>query len=165
MGQVRTAVHAHAATGISPSDVLARTNRLLTDLNPGLFTSCLYAHIDLDRRQAQLATAGHPPPLIRHPDGRTETLPMTPGLLLGITPDTDYPTTTVPLPPGTLLVLYTDGLVENPGTDIDTTTTDLAHRLTRAGHHDIDTLADTLLEHATHTVPCTDDIALLLIHT
>ncbi len=70
-----------------------------------------------------------PPPLIRHPDGRTETLPMTPGLLLGITPDADYPTTTVPLPPGTLLVLYTDGLVENPGTDIDATTTDLAHRL------------------------------------
>ncbi|MGW4938319.1 SpoIIE family protein phosphatase [Streptomyces sp. NPDC004166] len=165
MGQVRTAVHAHAHTGISPSDVLARTNRLLTDLNPGLFTSCLYAHIDLDRRQAHLATAGHPPPLIRHPDGRTETLPMTPGLLLGITPDADYPTTTVPLPPGTLLVLYTDGLVENPGTDIDTTTTDLAHRLTRAGHHDVDTLADTLLEHGTRTVPCTDDIALLLIHT
>ncbi|MCF2434706.1 serine/threonine-protein phosphatase [Streptomyces thinghirensis] len=48
MGQVRTAVHAHATVGGDPDDdVLARTNRLLTDLDPGLFTSCVYVHLDL----------------------------------------------------------------------------------------------------------------------
>lgn len=37
MGQVRTAVHAYAATTrASPGEVLACTNRLLVDLDPGL---------------------------------------------------------------------------------------------------------------------------------
>ncbi|WP_158791300.1 PP2C family protein-serine/threonine phosphatase, partial [Streptomyces sp. NRRL WC-3549] len=60
MGQVRTAVHASA--GAPPDEVLARTNRLLADLDPGLFTSCLYVHLDLAGNRARLATAGHPPP-------------------------------------------------------------------------------------------------------
>lgn len=55
MGQVRTAVHAGA--GAPPEEVLARTNRLLTDLEPGLFTSCLYAHIDLAGHTVRLASA------------------------------------------------------------------------------------------------------------
>ncbi|MPY46388.1 SpoIIE family protein phosphatase, partial [Streptomyces phyllanthi] len=68
MGQVRTAVHAHAVAGTPPGDILARTNQLLTDLEPELLTSCLYAHLDLAHHRALLATAGHHPPLMRHPD-------------------------------------------------------------------------------------------------
>lgn len=83
MGQIRTAIHAHATAGAPPDQVLARTNQFLTDLNPGLFTSCLYARIDLAARAACLATAGHLPPLLRHPDDTTETLHFKPGLLLG----------------------------------------------------------------------------------
>lgn len=98
MGQVRTAVHATA--GAAPDEVLARTNRLLTDLDPDLFTSCLYVHLDLGAHTACLATAGHPPPLLRHPDGTTEPLRLPPGLLLGIDPDAGYASTEIPLPPG-----------------------------------------------------------------
>ncbi|MET9881013.1 SpoIIE family protein phosphatase [Actinacidiphila glaucinigra] len=163
MGQVRTAVHAHATSHLTPGTVLARTNRLLTDLNPGLFTSCLYGHLDLTQRNARLATAGHPPPLIRYPDGHAERLDLPPGLLLGITPNSDYPTTDIPLPPGTVLALYTDGLIEAPGIDIDHTTADLARHLTQAEDDNADHLADALLHHASQTVPGTDDIALLLI--
>ncbi|REE66134.1 PAS domain-containing protein [Streptomyces sp. 3212.3] len=165
MGQVRTAVHAHAhATGgISPGDVLARTNRLLTDLDPGLFTSCLITHLDASRHRARLANAGHPPPLLAHPDGHTEVLRLPPGLLLGIDPDADYTTTEIPLPPGTVLALYTDGLVETPGIDIDDTTHDLAQHLAQARAQDLDHLADTLIHHATRGAPRHDDIALLLI--
>ncbi|MFI8186738.1 SpoIIE family protein phosphatase [Actinacidiphila glaucinigra] len=163
MGQVRTAVHAHATSHLTPGTVLARTNRLVTDLNPGLFTSCLYGHLDLTQRNARLATAGHPPPLIRYPDGHAERLDLPPGLLLGITPNSDYPTTDIPLPPGTVLALYTDGLIEAPGIDIDHTTADLARHLTQAEDDNVDHLADTLLHHASQTVPGTDDIALLLI--
>ncbi|MCX4966295.1 SpoIIE family protein phosphatase [Streptomyces sp. NBC_00654] len=163
MGQVRTAVRAHATDGSSPGDVLARTNRLLTDLDPGLFTSCLIAHLDLTNHRVRLATAGHPPPLLRHPDGRTETLHLPPGLLLGIEPDADYPTTEIPLPPGAVLALYTDGLVETPGTDIDHATTALANQLAQAQSENLDALADTLIDHAEQSAPRNDDIALLLI--
>ncbi|MEV7792184.1 SpoIIE family protein phosphatase [Streptomyces sp. NPDC087512] len=160
MGQVRTAVHAHAAVGSSPGDVLARTNRLLTDLDPGLFTSCVYVRIDLATHRARLATAGHPPPLLRHADGRTELVRVPPGLLLGIDPDSFYPALEVPLPPGCVLALYTDGLVEAPGVDLDDATAALAGLLEHADPDDLDGMADTLIRHAPSP---NDDIALLLI--
>ncbi|MFG3157795.1 SpoIIE family protein phosphatase [Streptomyces sp. NPDC048219] len=160
MGQVRTAVHAHATVGASPADVLARTNRLLTDLDPDLFTSCVYVHLDLAARRACLATAGHPRPLLRHADGRTELLRVTPGLLLGIEPDTVYPALEVPLPRGSVLALYTDGLVEAPGVDLDDATAALAGLLEHADPSDLDAMADTLIRHS--PTPG-DDIALLLI--
>ncbi|WMX43953.1 SpoIIE family protein phosphatase [Streptomyces roseicoloratus] len=163
MGQVRTAVHAHATAGTPPGKALAGTNRLLIDLDPGLFTSCLIAHIDLAGHRAHLATAGHPPPIVRRPDGRTEVFPVTPGLLLGIDADAAYETTEMPLPPGTALALYTDGLVEIAGLDIEDTTADLARQFARAEGRTMDEVADALLDHATATAPRHDDIALLLI--
>ncbi|MCZ0972380.1 SpoIIE family protein phosphatase [Streptomyces albulus] len=119
MGQARTAVHAHASAGAAPDEVLDRTNRLLCDLDPDLFTSCLYVHLDLRTHQACLASAGHPPPVLRHPDGRTEVLRVPPGMLLGVAPGTRYSATTVAVPPGAVLALYTDGLVRRPGRDLD----------------------------------------------
>jgi serine phosphatase RsbU (regulator of sigma subunit) len=161
MGQVRTAVHATA--GAPPDEVLARTNRLLTDLDPGLFTSCLYVQLDLARHRACMATAGHPPPLLRHPDGRTEVLSLPPGLLLGIDPDAGYARTEIALPPGAVLALYTDGLVESPGIDIDDATAELAERLVHARGQSLEALADILVHHAEQSAARSDDVALLLI--
>jgi serine phosphatase RsbU (regulator of sigma subunit)/PAS domain-containing protein len=161
MGQVRTAVHANA--GAPPDEVLARTNRLLTDLDPGLFTSCLYAHIDLTGQRACLATAGHPPPLLRRPDGHAEILRLPPGLLLGIDPDVPYSSTEVALPPGSVLAFYTDGLVEAPGVDLEDAVAALARQLERAGPGTLDALAERLIQHARRSAPRSDDIALLLV--
>ncbi|MFE0802592.1 SpoIIE family protein phosphatase [Streptomyces sp. NPDC058812] len=162
MGQVRTAVHAHATVGATPDDVLARTNRLLTDLDPGLFTSCVYVHLDLATHRVCLASAGHPPPLVRHADGRIEVLQVPPGLLLGIEPDARYSVLECDLPPGSVLALYTDGLVEAPGVDLDDATTALAGLLEQADPTDLDAMADTLIRHAPSPG---DDIALLLLST
>ncbi|MFE7778513.1 SpoIIE family protein phosphatase [Streptomyces sp. NPDC057445] len=160
MGQVRTAVHAHATGGTPPGDVLSRTNRLLIDLDPGLFTSCLYAHLDLARQAACLASAGHPRPLLRHADGRSEVLHPPPGLLLGIDPEADYQALEFPLPPGCVLVLYTDGLIEAPGIDPDDAMAALADLLEHTDPGNLGAMADTLIHHAPAHV---DDIALLLI--
>ncbi|MYS76596.1 SpoIIE family protein phosphatase, partial [Streptomyces sp. SID5926] len=160
MGQVRTAVHANATVGAPPGDVLARTNRLLTDLDPGLFTSCAYVHLDLATHRACVALAGHPPPLVRHADGRVETLRVPPGLLLGIEPDTVYPSLEFPLPPDSVLVLYTDGLVEAPGVDLDDAIAALAGLVEHGHPGDLDAMADILIRHA--PTPG-DDIALVLV--
>ncbi|MFF9687652.1 SpoIIE family protein phosphatase [Streptomyces sp. NPDC014623] len=162
MGQVRTAVHASA--GAPPDEVLTRTNRLLTDLDPGLFTSCLYVHLDLAAHSACLATAGHPAPLMRQPDGQTEVLNLPPGLLLGIDPAARYPTAHVPLPPGAALALYTDGLVEAPGVDFEDATAELAAHFALALDQDMESVADTLVRYAKRYTPGKDDIALLLLN-
>ncbi|MGW3909985.1 SpoIIE family protein phosphatase [Streptomyces sp. NPDC005070] len=159
MGQVRTAVHATA--GARPDEVLSRTNRVLADLEPDLLVSCLYAHIDLARGQMSLASAGHVPPLLHRPGERPGVLEIEPGPLLGIGVDLPYPITTVRMPPGTILALYTDGLVEVHGTDLDRMTSGLAQLL--AGRSRLAELVDKLIHHSwPHGLP-TDDIAVLLL--
>ncbi|MET7758633.1 SpoIIE family protein phosphatase [Streptomyces sp. NPDC005389] len=162
MGQVRTAVHATA--GDPPAEVLARTNRLLTDLEPGLFTSCVYAHIDLASRTAHLATAGHPPPLLRRAGGPAKTLHLPPGLLLGIDPEASYTAVEIPFEPGDLLALYTDGLVEVPGEDLEDGIAAVAGRISATHElHPVNALADDLVGQARGGAPRTDDVALLLL--
>ncbi|WP_406493044.1 SpoIIE family protein phosphatase [Streptomyces sp. NBC_01604] len=163
MGQVRTGVYAHASLGTPPDQVLARTNRLLTDLAPDLFTSCLYAHLDFARRRVTLASAGHPPPLLRLPDGDTRPVDVPPGPLLGIDPDAVFPLTEIPLTPGLMLAFYTDGLIETPGVDLDDSIAHLAHHLAHADDRDLDLLIDDLLRKARATGQRTDDVALLVL--
>ncbi|MEV6836930.1 SpoIIE family protein phosphatase [Streptomyces sp. NPDC051133] len=164
MGQVRTAVHAHSALGVPPDQVLSRTNRLLTDLGPDLFTSCLYASIDFAGRRVTLAGAGHPPPLMRLPGRETRPVDVLPGPPLGIDPDAVFPVTELPLTPGLLLAFYTDGLVERPGADPDDSIAGLAHHLARADDRDLDLLIDALVREAGPSAQRTDDIALLVVH-
>ncbi|MGI5256511.1 SpoIIE family protein phosphatase [Streptomyces angustmyceticus] len=163
MGQARTAVRAYAAAGASPAEVLARTNRLLNALDPELFTSCLYVRIDLRTRRACLAGAGHPPPLLRHPDRHTSVLHIPPGLLLGVEPDARYTATEITLPPRSVLALYTDGLVETPGADPERSVADLAGRLNDAPPVGPERLADLLLEHRRDDADRQDDVALMLL--
>ncbi|MCG7207218.1 SpoIIE family protein phosphatase [Streptomyces arenae] len=160
MGQVRTAVHGHAATGAAPGEVLGTTNRLLGGLDSDRFASCLYAHLDLARGQICLASAGHPPAVLRHPDGRTDVLRVPAGLLLGIERQADYPAVQHRLPAGSVLVLYTDGLIEHPGLDPDDAVAALARLVARTDPTDLDRMADRLLDHAGDPA---DDVALLLI--
>ncbi|WP_327714707.1 SpoIIE family protein phosphatase [Streptomyces sp. NBC_00490] len=164
MGQVRTGIYAHATLGTPPDQVLARTNRLLADLAPELFTSCLYAHFDFTRRRVCLASAGHPPPLLRLPDRVTRPAVVPPGPLLGIDPDADFPLTEIPLSPGLMLAFYTDGLIETPGVDLDDSIAGLAHHLADAEDRDLDLLIDDLLRKTGTAGPRTDDIALLVLH-
>jgi serine phosphatase RsbU (regulator of sigma subunit) len=76
---------------------------------------CTVLVVSLTRRptgfHALIASAGHPLPLLRHPDGRVETVGRA-GQLLGILPTIELPETSVTLPPGSLLLCYTDGVSE-----------------------------------------------------
>lgn len=170
MGQLRTAIRAHTSTGAAPAQVLARTNRLLNDLESDLLASCMYAHLDLARGRVRLANAGHPPPLLSTPGHPCTVADVTPGPLLGSTTDAAYPTTELRFPPGSLLALYTDGLVEAPGTDLEqqiaacARALDAAARTPSAAAPALDTLVDALLAGpTTRAFPHNDDIAVLLL--
>ncbi|MFD7699532.1 SpoIIE family protein phosphatase [Streptomyces caelestis] len=163
MGQVRTAVHAHVALDAAPDQVLSRTNRLLADLGSDLFTSCLYAQVDIVRGRVAFASAGHPPPVLRDPHGGALPVNVAPGPPLGIDPDAVFPVAEVPFAPGAVLAFYTDGLIEEPGADLDDSIARLARQLARVGDRPPETLIDDLLRTAGPGGQRTDDIAVLLL--
>ncbi|MFF4803014.1 PP2C family protein-serine/threonine phosphatase [Streptomyces sp. NPDC001351] len=163
MGQIRTAVRAYTTVGQAPEEVMGSTNRLLIDLGADLFASCLYLRLDPARGRAVMARAGHPPPLLRRPDGRVRVLDLAGGPLLGIDGSAGYPTTQVDLAPGSVLALYTDGLIESPGVDIEDALAGLGERLNEAGELPLDELADHLVRHSTAARERLDDVALLLL--
>ncbi|MGW9172011.1 SpoIIE family protein phosphatase [Streptomyces decoyicus] len=162
MAQLRSAVRAFAAVGHSPGNVLAGVNHTLLDLDAGLLASCCYLHLERGVHRAYAVRAGHPPPLLRHPDGTTEVLDLEVGPLLGVDHASSYPQTPVDLPPGSVLALYTDGLVEERDTDIDVGIDRLRTSMAHTHADTLDDLADRLLRHARRSSHRADDIALLL---
>ncbi|MFI1921128.1 SpoIIE family protein phosphatase [Streptomyces sp. NPDC020377] len=181
MGQLRSAVRAFALGDRPPEEVMGGTNHLLIDLDPGQFASCCYVRLDPATGLARAVRAGHLPPLLRHPDGRTEVVELPGGVVLGVDPRAHYPVTELRLEPGAILALYTDGLVERPGHDIDDGITDLRRALAGAGFRrppagtgaagpaaeartgrSLADVADLLTATARQAADRADDIALLL---
>ncbi|WP_019925323.1 SpoIIE family protein phosphatase [Nocardia sp. BMG111209] len=108
-------------------------------------------------------SAGHPPPLLVTPDRRARYLDDGQGLLLGTrlaTPG-DRPDATAPLPPGSTLLLYTDGLIETPGIDLDTGFGLLRRHALALTHEPLEKLCDELL--ARMPTGTDDDVALLAL--
>ncbi|MGW5136711.1 SpoIIE family protein phosphatase [Streptomyces sp. NPDC004135] len=162
MGQLRSAVHAFAASERPPQEVITHTNRLLTELEADAFATCCYIELDPRTGRALAVRAGHPPPLLRHPDGRAETLDLAGGVMLGVQPDSVYPVTELTLDPGSVLVLYTDGLVERPGSDIETGIDRVRACLADTPVDSVELLADRLVGTARRARERPDDVALLL---
>ncbi|MDO0909448.1 SpoIIE family protein phosphatase [Streptomyces sp. DT2A-34] len=169
MGQLRSAVRAFALGDRPPDEVMSGTNRLLIDLDAGLFASCCYIRLDPATGVAQAAVAGHLPPLLRRPDGRTHVVDLPGGVVLGVDPQAQYPVAELRMEPGAVLALYTDGLVERPGVDIDDGISALRVALAKAGAPGarrggrlLAGVADRLTVTARHTADRPDDIALLL---
>ncbi|MGQ4365082.1 SpoIIE family protein phosphatase [Streptomyces sp. SAS_272] len=163
MGQLRTAVRAYTTVGQEPAEVMRSTNRLLIDLGSDLLASCLYLRLDPAGGRAVMARAGHPPPLLRRADGRVRVLDLAGGPLLGIDASATYPTTEVELSPGCVLALYTDGLVERPGVDIEDAVAELGRRLAEHGDRPLEELADVLVGRYAQAEDRIDDVALMLL--
>ncbi|MFJ9575225.1 SpoIIE family protein phosphatase [Streptomyces sp. NPDC101191] len=162
MGQLRSAVRAFALGGLPPEDVVRGTNRLLIDLDPGQFASCCYVALDPRTGVVQAARAGHPQPLLRRADGRTEVVDLAGGVVLGVDDTATYPETRMRLEPGEVLALFTDGLVERPGTDIDEGIERLRRTFAATGAGPLTETADRLIREARQAPDRPDDIALLL---
>ncbi|MFE7974924.1 SpoIIE family protein phosphatase [Streptomyces shenzhenensis] len=164
MGQLRIVLRAYAAEGHTPATVMARASVFLHELDTARFATCLYAEADLVTGVVQVVRAGHIDPLIRHTDGSCRRVPVEGGLPLGLSAEfgrLEYPVTTLELDPGQTLLLCTDGLVEQPGTDLDDGVRTLTE-LIGAGPEDVRDLADRLIDVAEERGG-DDDVALLLL--
>ncbi|KOU14713.1 MULTISPECIES: SpoIIE family protein phosphatase [Streptomyces] len=120
MAQLRFTAKGMATTGSALIDVLRRLNNLLlnTDSEPSATATMVIGRYQPDVRRLTWARAGHLPPLLIR-DGRADFLAQPDGCLLGAARDSVYGQAVIDLQPGDHLLLYTDGLVERPGEDID----------------------------------------------
>ncbi|MFE6365794.1 SpoIIE family protein phosphatase [Streptomyces sp. NPDC057806] len=173
MGRLRTAVQTLADLELAPDELLTHLDdlviRLADEVDPAqhdaVGATCLVAVHDPVQGRCTMASAGHPPPLLARSDGRAQLVSVRPGPPLGVG-GLPFETTTVEVPPGSILALYTDGLLQRYGADIDGSTRALADRLARPRDHedDLASLAQALMSGA-GVRPQHDDAALLLART
>ncbi|MDP5316263.1 SpoIIE family protein phosphatase [Streptomyces poriferorum] len=164
MGQLRIVLRAYAAEGHSPATVMARASVFLHELDTDRFATCTYAEADLTTGVVQVVRAGHVDPLVRDADGSCRKVLVEGGLPLGLSAEfgrLEYPVSTVELDPGQTMVLFTDGLVELPGADLDEGM-QLLTAMIRNGPEDLQRLADRLCESVDERGG-EDDVAVLLL--
>jgi PAS domain S-box-containing protein len=163
MGQLRAAVRAYALEDHAPKEVLLRADAVLRSLDGGPLATCSYVRLDPAAGELVIANAGHPPPLLADLTG-TRFVDVDPGLPLGVG-GAVFAQSTVAVAEGSVLVLYTDGLVEDPSTALDAGMARLAAVVgdAVADHLDVEAVADRILERLVPAQHHDDDIALLVL--
>ncbi|GAB7106769.1 SpoIIE family protein phosphatase [Streptomyces phaeofaciens JCM 4814] len=158
MSQYRSVLRTVAATGLAVDAMLDEADRTAARIGLDRPATCVLVLVDSEAGTCTAATAGHLPPLLIRPNGDTGLISLPAGPPIG-TELGDYEATTFAFEPGSVLLLYTDGLVEQRGVDID----DSVRALTELGlsaDEPLEHLLDTLLAQLTGGM-CDDDIALL----
>lgn len=164
MGQLRSATRALAWSGAAgPADVLARLEAMATGLAITDFATVVVVVLehDDDGARAHWSSAGHPPPVVVHADGRTELLAGANDPVLGVVRGASRRDHTVALPPGSTLVLYTDGLVERRRQPAVDGIARLVDEVATLAGEPVDALCDALVSRL--ATGADDDVAVLAV--
>lgn len=174
MGQVRNLLRGIAVfSGLGPADVLRGVDRALETLQVDTTATAVVARLEQTPDEMEqgvtrlrFSNAGHPPPVLLCPDGSVRVLGTDePDLLLGLNPEAERGEQVVVVERGSTVLLFTDGLVERRGEDLDTGLERLSRELQRlgAGGPELGQLTDRLLA---RLVPSRreDDVALVAVH-
>ena len=172
MGQVRGLLRGIAyTTGERPANVLTRLDRAIAGLQVDTTATAVVARIEqnLEQRergvsQVRWSNAGHPPPMVLNHDGTVAVLAgARADLLLGIDPDTPRAESEITLDRGATVLLYTDGLVERRGDELDDGLAQLRDALLAVGGDvTLDELCDQILKTMLPGEP-DDDVALVAV--
>ncbi|MGW0822461.1 PP2C family protein-serine/threonine phosphatase [Streptomyces sp. NPDC002845] len=164
MGQLRSALSAAIRATGQPALALRTLAQYAHTVEGALATSAAQAVVDRATHTLTYSCAGHPPPLLAASDGTVTVLDAATDPPLGACDD-DMPRTqtTVAYSPGATLVVYTDGLIENRGEDIDTGVARLVDSARR--HHALpaEECADALLADMTQAASGPDDDTALIV--
>lgn len=114
MVETRSVLRAQTNLSATPAVTLGVLNDFLfNDLDQSdYFISLFYMQVDVDKRQASFANAGHPPPLLLNGQQRTFTELDADGLILGVKKAVVFEEKTAALALGDVILFYTDGLIE-----------------------------------------------------
>ena len=162
MGQLRGAVSALAQTA-GPALLLDRLDAFVETVPSAATATLAYVELDPETGHVRYACAGHPPPLVVSPDGRTRFLWDGRSAPLGSMLGDARGEAVAQLDDGETLVLYTDGLVERRSASIDAGLERLAAaaRLHALG---APALADDLCDQLVEGPAQDDDVCVLTIH-
>ncbi len=148
---------------LRPSEAMKRVNRSLLagPTTPGMFVTCIYCLLDIEKRTAAIASAGHSPALLTGHRGRVDQIEHT-GPALGLYQDAVFAESELPLGEQDRLLFYTDGIFDIGGDahpDVDA----IANALERhgEGEHILDELFIDLSRG--HEREDRDDVTMLLL--
>ncbi len=173
MSQLRGLLRGIAAhTGDGPADVLRGVDQVVETLQVETTASAVVARLEQSEQERAAGTtrlrwsnAGHPPPMLVHPDGEVEVLTGAgSNLLLGINPRSHRAESEVHLGRGATVLFYTDGLVERRGQPLQEGLGLLQETIAALAAQDLplDDLCHELLARLVPERP-EDDVALLAV--
>jgi hypothetical protein len=171
MGQLRGMLRGIAyRDGVPPAAVLAQLDAAIQGLGMGTMATAAIARVEQtpEEKAAGLtrlrwSNAGHPPPLLLHPDGRIDELAGERAeLMLGVDPSAPRTDTVVTVRPGATLLLYTDGLVEGRDLPLDEGISRLRTAVAELADRPLDQLCDEVIERL-RPEGLQDDVALVAI--
>ncbi|MHA6784656.1 SpoIIE family protein phosphatase [Pseudonocardia saturnea] len=165
MGQLRSMFRGVAMDdAVEPDAAVERLNELAIALRITTFTTVVYARLRPEPDGGATLTwcsAGHPPAMLVRPGQATELLTAGAGMVLGVVRDAPRTAGRLRLEPGSTLLLYSDGLVERRGEDLDVGTARLTSLTAELADSPLPAFCDALL--ARSRPGTTDDIALLAV--
>ncbi len=162
MGQLRSALRAFAMVGEDPGAVLTRLSTFADTVGGAMAATAIVARLRPDTGELRYACAGHPWPLLVHRDGSAEYLTEGRGVPLACVAAPEFPEGTARLRPGSTLLLYTDGLTERRGHDLESVLERLRSAASRAAGAPLDELLDRALAETGDAAPA-DDVALVAV--
>lgn len=164
MGQLRSALSATSRVAGGPAQALDVLGRYANVVDGAESATVVTTFVDFDHHTITYSSAGHPPPVLVHPDGRVEFLDRATDPPLDARPDPmPRPQAEAVFSRGCTLVLYTDGLIERRREDIDKGLARLADSLVRHRNTDPEALADAVLLELLPHGGATDDTALIIV--
>lgn len=163
-GIAGAALSAASRVAAGPAQALEVLGLYARHVNGAESATAVSVFVDWAGHTLTYSSAGHPPPLLCHPDGTVTFLAQVTDPPLGARPEhVRRLQSRTAFTDGSTLVLYTDGLIERCHEDIDTGLQRLADSLTRHRTADPDRLADALLTDLIPPVGITDDTALVIL--
>jgi serine phosphatase RsbU (regulator of sigma subunit) len=121
MAKLRYGLAGLAFTGRRVEELTGWLNLLACDDGEESTATAVIARYHPDRGLLRWTCAGHPPPVLVRA-GRARLLdppPGGPGMPLGVLPGVPYAAAETLLHPGDVVLLYSDGLIERRGSDLD----------------------------------------------
>ncbi|MFE3543260.1 SpoIIE family protein phosphatase [Nocardia sp. NPDC059177] len=162
MGQLRTAARALLLRGAGPAQLLAELDAVAARIPGAMCTTVCAAVLDPGRGMVRYSNAGHMPPVLAPPGGPGRILEGGRAVPLATFDTPRRPEATTALPPGATLVLFTDGLVEQRGYDIDEGFVKIADVLSETGAALPRDVADAVLSRLAPAAGYDDDVAMVV---